>query len=95
MKNYIIHRNLIKKILTDNNLNVGSSYANGRIKGMASFSGDISLKEWNDGEDNIYVEISSRKGNLLKASNIIKKNGYKIFIWRHPSGISTSTIITK
>jgi hypothetical protein len=95
MKNYIIHRNTIAKILSDKNLNIGSSGANGRIKGMDTFVGDISLQEWNDGKDNIFVEINSRKGNLNKAVNIIKKSGFKIKKWNHPSGLITRTIVYK
>lgn len=95
MKKYIIHQNSIRKILKDNKFNISSSYSNGRIKGMISSGGDISLKDWNDGKDNIYCSIQSKKGNLQKALDIIKKNGYKINIWSHPSGISQDIIIMK
>lgn len=93
MKTYIVHRNTIRKILSDNNFVVGSSYANGRIRGMSSFSGDIQLTDWNDGNDNISTEISSRKGNLEKAIKLIKKHGFKIKIRK--LNFCTETIITK
>lgn len=91
----ILHINTIRKILKDNGFIMSTSFRNGRIRGMTSSNGDISLSNHSTIDGITGISISSRKGNLNKSINCLKKNGFKISTWTHPSGLSTRTIVTR
>lgn len=86
-----LHPNSIRKILKDNGFSMSKKYSNGRIKGMVSSNGDISLSQWDDNN----VSISSRKGNLDNVIKLLKNNDFKISIVNHPSGISSNVLISR
>lgn len=89
-----LHINTIRKILKDNNFDMATSYSNGRVRGLTSSNGDISLTNHSTIDGITGIAITSRKGNLNKAIKLVKNNGFKIYNWTHPSGMSTRTIIT-
>lgn len=94
-KNYVVHPSTVRNILNKAGFNVGSKYANGRIRGMTSFSGDISLSEDIDFDNNVFTQISSRKGNLNKALKTLVTFGFKIKTRVHPLSKIVTTLITK
>lgn len=85
-----LHINTIRKILKDKGFDMKSSFSNGRIRGMVSSNGDIGLSVNFDKS----ITITSRKGNLSKAVNTLKKAGFNSKVWNHPSGLSKQTRIT-
>lgn len=88
-----LHINTIRKILKDNKFSMALNYSNGRIRGLTSTNGDISLKNHSSLQCKNGIEIYSRKGNLKKALSVIKRNGYNVFVWKHPNGLSERNII--